>query len=723
MRFMYASSIIVHRKTQSHRAFPLIGSHAKIARHFSFSRVNKGQDMHGKRWEQWAIGMTIAAVVSCLAVPQPVQPVISSIPVAHPAPKSQVWNLKNADIRAVIQTIAVLTGKNFLIDPRVNGNVTLISQNPMTPDELYQVFLSMLHTLQLAAIPNGHVIKVVPSMDANALSRQIATANNPGYGDETVVRVVPVNNVSATELVPVLRPLMSQSGSVTAYMPSNSLILSGSAANITRLVNITRQMDAADANQVAVVRLRYASAKKITSVISALQSASASQGKTSNVALAADEDDNSILVSGNLVNQVQMERLIHQLDKKGSSGDDTTVLTLNYLSAKKLAPILTKIAQGINASDAKTGVKEKATTTDTSDNSNVSIQAEEATNAIIMHAPKIVLNNLMRVVHRLDARPEEVLVEAIIVKVDENVLNQLGIVWGTPDASLDNPTGASNTGGTVTTAVTPSPNNTFALKATERGTFGFLPSGNLAALLHLLKSNGSSDVLSTPSVVVLNNQKAKISDGQNVGMANRSYQGTGAASSTTTTITSPYNVIQRQDVALSLEVTPHISPNHMIQLGLLQKDDSLASSSGGSTTNSDNPTVNTTSIKTSVLVKSGDILVLGGLIDNEQEKSKQKIPILGDIPLLGQLFRYDTHRMEKKNLMVFIRPIILSRHVAHEQTMHRYDYIRQQQIEMETEGIKLHKMPVLPYINRHVQPQLPRPVATMALPPPIHERE
>ncbi|EKD92355.1 MAG: General secretion pathway protein D, partial [uncultured bacterium] len=340
-----------------------------------------------------------------------------------------MWNLKNADIRAVIQTIAVLTGKSFIVDPRVQGNVTLISQKPMTPDELYQVFLSMLQILQFAAVPSGNVIKVVPAMNAAALSRQIATNANPGSGDEIVVRVVPVNHVSATELVPVLRPLMSQSGSVTAYMPSNALILAGSASNITRLIKVIRSMDMVNSNQVTVVHLNYANAKNVVSVIQSLQSARRASGGTSNTALAADSDENSILVSANTTNTLIIENLIRQLDRKGSGADDTRVVSLNYLSAKKLAPILAKIAEGINAS-AKTA-KGNAASDDSQTNDNISVQAESNTNAIIMHASIGVLNGLTSVIRRLDRRPQEVLVEAIIVKVDENLLNKLGIVWGT----------------------------------------------------------------------------------------------------------------------------------------------------------------------------------------------------------------------------------------------------------------------------------------------------
>jgi general secretion pathway protein D len=653
--------------------------------------------MHGKRFKKSIMSFAIAAASSCFAASLPVAS--NSAPTTKTA-SAQIWNLKNADIRAVIQTISILTGKNFIIDPRVHGRVSLVSQKPMTTDELYQAFLSMLQLLQYAAIPAGNVIKIVPSMDANSLSRQLATNTQPGSGDEIVVRVVPINHVSATELVPALRPLMSQSGSVTAYMPSNALILAGTASNIQRIIDVINEMDSANTNQISVVRLQHANAKKVVSIIHSLQTGSVSQGGVTNATLAADEENNSVLISANPANQVIMKNLIHNLDDRSANTDDTRVVPLNYLTAKKLAPILSKVAEGISASDASPA--EKATK---SDHSTISIQPEENNNAIIIHAPTAMMKSLTRVIRRLDVRPQEVLVEAIIVKVNENLLDKLGIVWGTPGVASD---------GTASTVVG-SP-NAFALKLSETGSIGFLPNGNLVALLQMLKEDGSSDVLSTPSVVVLNNQKATIDDGQNLGVANRSYQGVTPTPGATENIIAPYNTIERQDVTLSLDVTPHISPNKMIQMALLQKDDTVASDSNST---QDNPTLNTSKIKTSVLVKSGDVLVLGGLMSNQQEKTTRKLPVLGDLPLLGHLFRYTTHKMEKTNLMVFIRPVIMSKQSAVKQTQNRYNYIRDQQIEMLTDHIsKQDHLPVLPNLHTGNAAVLPRPLNTFELPKP-----
>lgn len=689
--------------------------------------------MQGKQLFRMTLCGLAASVFSCLAASAPVgapqsmasptllaqaaqssvtQPVAST-PTAQPNSNAQIWNLKNADIRAVIQTVSVLTGKNFIIDPSIHGNVTLVSQKPMTPDEMYQVFLSMLELMHYAAVPSGNITKIVPAMDANALSRQVATATQPGVGDEIVVRVVPVNHVSATELVPVLRPLMSQSSSITAYLPSNALILAGGASNIERLVEVIHQMDAVDTSQIHVVHLEHANAKKIVDIIHSLQSGTASQGGVNNATIVADDDNNSILINANLANQMLMENLIHELDQKGSASDNTTVIRLNYLSAKKFAPILAKVAQGLSASDDKSTGKTVGASDDTS---AISVQAEDNNNAVIIHAPKALMDGLKDVVRKLDVRPQEVLVEAVIVKVDENLLSKLGIVWGTSDGN------ATTSGTTTTASASLASDNTFALKANHG--VGFLPDGNLIALLHALKTNGATDVLSTPSVVVLNNDKATISDGQNIGVADRSYQG---ADATTTgnpaqnTVT-PFNQIARQDVALSLNVTPHISPNSMIRMELDQRDDSVAAGSENSST--DNPTLNISKITTSVLVKSGSILVLGGLMSHNQEKTVQKLPILGNLPLIGHLFRYNTNTASKSSLMVFIRPVIMSKQNAQLQTMNRYSYIRHQEIDLATNGIKqVESKPLLPPLDKTPAASLPKPVSTVDLPIPSATKE
>ena len=595
-------------------------------------------------------------------------------PIKKSKPALQLWNLQNADIRAVIQMISELTGKNFIVDPSVRGKITVVSNRPMSIDEMYQVFLSMLQVLNYAAVPIGSVIKIIPTSQMQGYGTNLATSAAPGQGDQVVVRLVTINNIAAPELVPVLRPLINAWGSITAYPPSNTLILAGSAVNINRLVKIINEMDQKNARNIQVVHLKYANAKKLVGAIEAVQISDRTKGKIYRISLAADEENNAILLSGNTENRAKYIHLIHELDNADSnSGNSTAVIHLNYLNAKKIAPVLTKIAQGKLKEENNKHMGHPYGISD--DKTDISVQAEEDDNAIIISAPNAVVKNLKTVVQQLDIRPKQVLVQAIIVRVDESVVNQLGIQWGTTNP--DNSSG-------ITLSTFPAG-------------IGFIPHGSLRLLIRALMTNSSTDVLATPSVLVLNNKSAVISDGKNVGVTNREYEGTGTTTSGNSTL--PFNTIEREDVTLQLKVKPQITPGNTVRLEIDQQNNSL---DPDSTSTPDNPTIDTSKIKTSVLVDSGDILVLGGLISNDNKTSRDRIPILGSIPLIGNLFQYTNHHVERKNLMIFIRPVIINnRSEGNEQTLDRYDYMRRQEL-IKKAGVDMNveSRPLLPDIGK-----------------------
>lgn len=606
----------------------------------------------------------------------------------------QMWNLQNADIRAVIQTVSELTHKNFVVDPRVQGHVTLVSAKPMSPDEMYTVFLSMLQVLNYSAIPAGDVIKIIPSMDAKGYGGTLVNAKSPGSGDQVVVRVVPVNNVSAMQLVSIIRPLMLDWGSVNAYQPSNALVLAGPAANINQLIAIVTNLDQNNGSTVQVLHLKYADATKLAQVIQALQSSDSGQGKVSNVSVVADPSDNALLVSGNATNRKKSIELIRQLDTVNAAGENNTaVIHLNYLTAKELAPMLTKLAHGFMEEAKKNvhgGVMARAGTFGVGAESDaaVSIQAVKDANAIVMSGPHEVIQSLEKVIKKIDTRPQEVLVQAIIVKIDESAMSQLGIQWG-----MGNPNPAASEGS--------------ALSQAFQNGLGYIRNGSFSAVIQALMTNANTDILATPSILVLNNQKASISDGKNIGMYNRQYGASTAGTAGDSTL--PYNTYDRKDVTLSLNVTPQIAPDNTVKLKIRQKDDSLMQ---GQDANNPNPTINTSKIDTSVLVNSGDILVLGGLISNNDTLQDQKIPILGDIPLIGKLFHSTQHNVEKKNLMVFIRPVIINnKEDAQVQSMKKYNFVRYQQMRRK-DGMGLSnadRYPVLPYVDSHQDVTLPDP--------------
>lgn len=604
---------------------------------------------------------------------------------------SQVWNLEQADIRAVIQTVAQLTGKNFIVDPRVQGKITLVSSQAMNREEVYQVFLSMLQILNYAAVSSSNnVVKIVPASDAKAYGGNLlANADHPD-NDEVVVRVVTVDHVSAAQLVPVLRPLLLNWGSVSAYRPSNALVLAGFASNIERLVKIIHHLDHNNGSETEVVKLHYADAAKLQRVIQSLQSANHNQGKVSHVAVAADVRANALLVSGNPNNRSKTIALIQQLDTPATGGNNTRVVRLNYLTAKKLAPMLTKLASGYQeVSKDKKGDNASAYGVSTAGNPMVSIQAVEDENAIVMRGPYSVMQNLQKVIKTLDSRPQEVLVQAIIVRIDETALSKLGIQWGS-----GNPENTTDSSGNLVSQV-------------FNNGVGYIHDGSIGAIIHALSTNGNTDILSTPSILVLNNQKALISDGKNIGLYNRSYDDTSTDDSSTA-----YNTYERQDVALSLAVTPQIAPDNTVKLDIKHENDSLAQDAQNQDPN--NPTINTSKIDTSVLVNSGDVLVLGGLISNNATESIQKIPLLGDIPLLGHLFRYKQKSIDKKNLMVFIKPVIINnKKEADIQSMRQYNYARYQQLRKDNQlGVSnSNAHQVLPYRKTEKKVLLPSPFA------------
>jgi general secretion pathway protein D len=639
-------------------------------------------------------------------------------------PLKQVWNLQNADIRAVIQTMSSLTGKNFVIDPRVQGKITIVSKKPMTVKELYRVFLSMLQILGFAAVPAGNVVKVVPAMNAKEYAGTAVTGKGtvPIGDDNVVVRVAQVNNVSAAQLVPILRPLMHDWGSIMAYTPSNALILAGSADNVARLVKIVHTMDEKNASEIQESQLRYASATKLVKVLQQLQQDDRAEGKVTNLSFAADAESNSVLISGNKVNILSAQKLIRRLDLKSANGNGgIEVVRLKYLEAKDMVTILTKLVHGHvsagSSSDASSGGASSSGSSSSSTassssplgvlsaggNKDISIVAEKSSNALLISAPAEVVTKLNRVIHRLDTRPEQVLVEAIIVQVDDSMVNKLGVRWGT----MSQDSGSSDSSGNSLSQ---------ALNGFQPGV-GFIRDVTIKGLLTALKNIANTNVLATPSIVVLNNKKAVISDGVNVGIQNRQYATTdtgGGSSSGDDSSNVPFTTTQRTDVTLKLTVTPQISPNKTIMLKIDQSNRQLDPTASNSS--SDNPTIDTSEIKTNVLVNSGDILVLGGLIQNQRKRLSTRVPILGDIPLLGRLFQYNTKDYEKKNLMIFLKPIILSSGSDNQKvSLERYRYMQAQQIKKAAgESLVTRAGPMLPTVTgiRAGRLQLPPPFHT-----------
>lgn len=597
----------------------------------------------------------------------------------------QRWNLQDVDIKTVVEEVSRVTGKNFILDPGVSGRITMISSDDLDADETYQVFLSALQVLGYAAIPTGSVIKIVP--DAQARHMDGFVDDGSATGDVVVARVIPIRYVSATQIVPTLRSMVSPQGHLAAYAPSNSLIIADHAMNAERIAKIVAKLDMEDADGMEIISLKYASASELVNALSQMLSQSKRGQENNPLSLSADDRTNSVIITGDKAKRLQVRAMIGQLDVELPEEGNTEVLYLKYQKAESLVPVLANILDSYASAAASrnnnnNGQGNTSTTHHessqpkpfgTSKNltgsngstgggemhaekreaagvvvGNYGVQAEPGTNALIVTAPPALMRNIKNVIARLDVRRAQVLVEAIIVEVTGNNSDQWGVEWR----------GAGDLAGGTTFPNEKSPGLINAYQATiNKGTdflpgaglmMGFIRNGSLRFLLHSLQSDSSVNVLSTPSLIAMDNVAAEIKVGSGIPFQIGQYATTGGANTVTPFITTEY-----RDVGLNLKIVPQITSGDTVQLQIIQAVDSL-----GPMLN-DNPTTHNREVATQVIVDSGDILVLGGLIQTEDKMNKSKVPILGDIPLLGKLFQSENTVREKTNLMIFIRPVIM----------------------------------------------------------------
>ncbi len=597
------------------------------------------------------------------------------------------FNLKDAELQTVVATVAEFTGKNFIIDPRVKGKVTVISAKPMNSDEVYNTFLSLLEVHNFAAVEVGNVIKIVPSVNAKQIGGAEVDSNRLDATDEIVTRVLEIQNVSASQLVPILRPLVPQQGHMAAYAPTNVLIVSDREANVQRLMSIIKRIDVASANDIEVYTLQHAAAAEVVRILESLRQGEKRAGGNATPegepVLVADERTNSILISGSKGERLSIRALITHLDTPLESSGNTHVIYLRYAKAKDLVPVLTGVGESLEKE--KQGGGKQAPS---AGRSPITIQAHETTNSLVITAPQDLVRSMQAVIKKLDVRRAQVLVEAVIAEVSLDTSGALGVSWfvdGSPGgkgpiagtmfgSALDAPVAhLSLVGGNIPTVAPP---------ASFLGV-GRFNSSNVDAtvLLTALEGAGKANVLSKPTIMTLDNEEAEIVVGQNVPFLTGSYTSTGTGSSTPT---NPFTTIKRENVGITLKVKPQINEGDAVKLDIEQKVDSVAPSSSGAA----DIVTNTRSIKTSVLIDDGGTIVLGGLIKDDISESEQKVPGLGDIPFLGALFRYKTSIKNKTNLMVFLKPnIVRDAAVATNLTSSKYDYMRAEQMRFKQEGV------------------------------------
>ncbi|WP_271411719.1 type II secretion system secretin GspD [Pseudomonas sp. Q1-7] len=593
--------------------------------------------------------LTLALIAAgMLAAPLPL---LAAQPAATPGVAQQQrqdgWtiNLKDADIREFIDQIADITGETFIVDPRVKGQVSVVSKAPLGLNEVYQLFLSVMATHGFTVVTQGDQARIIPNAEAKA------EAGSSRAGAERLeTRVIQVQHTPVTELIPLIRPLVPQYGHLAAVTSANALIISDRTANIARIEDLMRQLDQKGDRDYTVLNLRYAWVMDAAEVLNASLNRGQSKGG-SGTQVIADARTNRLIILGPPAARRKLAALAQSLDTPTSRSANTRVIRLRHNDAKSLAETLGEISEGLRNGEG--GAAEGASSGN-GRSQNILIRADESLNALVMLAEPDVVTAMEDIVRQLDVPRAQVMVEAAIVEISGDITDALGVQWAVDARGSTGGLGGVNFGntglsvGTVLNAIrdeeipTPLPDGAIIGIGTD----------NFAALITALSANSKSNLLSTPSLLTLDNQKAEILVGQNVPFQ------TGTFTTDASGANNPFTTIERQDIGVTLKVTPHINEGATLRLEIEQEISSIAPTAT-LTAQAVDLITNKRSIKSTILAEDGQVIVLGGLIQDDITQTDSKVPLLGDIPILGRLFRSTRDSHVKRNLMVFLRPTVV----------------------------------------------------------------
>ena len=604
-------------------------------------------------------------------------------------------NFANADIEGVVKVVGEITGKNFVLDPRVKGTVNIVSARPVARELVYPVFLSAIRLQGFTAVEERGVVMIVPEADAKFFRGAGAPAQDrPRAAESTIqTQVFRLQHQSAVQMVPVLRPLIPTNNTIMAYAASNALVVTDYASNLQRIGKIIESIDQPSDSDPIIVRLQHASAIDVAQTISRLMTEpTQAADPTQRFTVTADARTNSLLAhAGNPARLLRVRQLIAMLDSPTSAGGNIHVIYLKNAVAVKVAEVLRAVYSGESAPAAAAAARPAAPPlgqgqppAQAAAASPGIIQADAATNSIIITAPDAIYNNLRAAVEKLDVRRAQVYVEALIAEVPADKAAEFGIQW----QSLSGLGKSSTQGFGGTNFGTPSQNilgfsqnpgvagrglNIGVVKGTINIP-GFGEILNLGLLVRALEADSNANILSTPTLLTLDNEEAKIVIGQNVPFITGQYAVSAAATTPT-----PFQTIERKDVGLTLRIKPQISEGGAIRLQIFQEVSNVTDA-----TNVSGLITNKRSVESTVLVDDGQIVAIGGLIQDTFKDGLEKVPGLGDIPLIGGLFKYNTRSRSKTNLMVFLRPAVLrSAQSAESITLDRYDYILGEQLKAQ----------------------------------------
>ena len=559
-------------------------------------------------------------------------------------------NMRDADIRAFAADMAQISNKTIVLDPRVKGNVTVVSNQDLDAGEAYAVFLSVLRVHGYAAIENNGVVKVMPESGA----RQDATVNNKN-NDSLATEVIRLSQANARVIAPLLKPLVNKQGHIAAYEATNSIIIADYVGNLSRIKSILLELDKNPADTFELIPLDNTSANEVARILGSMWRGDNQMSKS--FSAIAVERSNSILLRGQIGVIKQIKRVISRLDSNSSQSSNLKVIYLKYAKAEDLTGILEKVAESL----------EEEIPSESSKKNKTSIGFHNDTNALIISAQPDILKSLESVISQLDIRRAQVLVEALIVEISDKLARDLGVQFlflgdgesspiatqrfGTPNPDLISTIGAETSEDSTisSTMQTRAANSLLALDGLAVGVARYKASGtSFATILNLIAQDADSNVLSTPSIMTMDNEEASIVVGQEIPIT------TGETLSGSNS--NPFRSVTRQEIGVKLTVRPQINEGNAVKMYINQEVSSIFGPLGEMSTDL---ITNKRNIKTTVLVEDGETIVLGGLIDDDVQESVKKVPFLGDIPLLGRLFKTTSISRTKRNLMVFLRPTIV----------------------------------------------------------------
>jgi len=646
-------------------------------------------------------------------------------------------NFKGTEITEFINIVGKNLNKTIIVDPQVRGRINVRSYEMLNEQQYYQFFLNVLEVYDFSIVEmKSGVLKVVRQKDAKMSNIPVVSDNNGGVGDEMVTRVVQVKNVSVRELAPLLRQFTDQAGGghVVNYDPSNVIMMTGQAEVVNRLVDIIQRVDKAGNQDIEIIRLSFASAAEVVRILDNIykKQGQGDQPEFLIPKIVADERTNSVIVSGELQARQRVSEIVKRLDAEQESQGNTRVYYLKYAKAEDLVKVLQGVSNSMVAAANSAQTQQAAQGGGGSRGSNreVSIEAHAESNSVIVTAQPDMLRNLEDVIRQIDIRRAQVLVEAIIVEVGETAGINLGVQLISAEAGMTQfnnsgipistvAAGAAAVGrtqkGTETTTVAPDGTKTTtktpdqepdyntiadALKGVNGALLG-LVKDDWGAIIQAVKADTDSNILATPHITTLDNQESFFIVGEEVPIETTTSPGQNG--------NSPFTTKDRKEIGIKLKVTPQINEGNAVRLTIEQEVSSRAGSIDGDLI------IAKREIKTTVMADDGATVVLGGLIDEDVQQSESKVPLLGDIPVLGHLFRSTSTSKKKRNLMVFIKPTIMrDGGVMNEVSQRKYNYMRAQQLNKQDNGVSL--MP------NTTTPEMPVWGKDKTLPPEIQQR-